>query len=103
MNTQARHAIQTIRRCVAAERYGLSAHCRQRLAERGLLWADLLGILDVPSAVKGGGNDEQGRPKWIIEGKTYDGLAVGVVCVIDRDEYGQLTLFITAYWREGEA
>ena len=72
-------------------------HFIQRMDERGLVWADVLSVLDEPADVRDGGPEQWGRPKWIVEGESADGLPLSVVCVLDCDERGRLTVFITAF------
>ena len=98
MNAAARSAVAAIRESLAAGSYRLTPHFRQRLAERGLLWADVLCVFDAPTSVRPGGAEEFGRPKWIAAGKAADGLAMEIVCVLDRDAHGRWTVFITAYF-----
>lgn len=100
MTPQARQALQTIRRCVAADRIRLTRHFRIRLAERGAFWADVVAVLDRPATVRGDGIDEAGRSRWIVSGRAADGAAMGLVCAIGRDHAGELTVFITAFWED---
>jgi len=65
--------------------------------ERGLFWPDVLAVLDTPDAVRSGGRDRFGRAKWMISGTAVDGLSIEIVCVLDRDERGNVTVFITIY------
>ena len=97
MNAQARHALRTIQQCIAHDRYRMLRHCIERMDARGLFWADILAAIDEPAEVQGDGHDDYGRPRWIISGATGDGLAVEIVAVIDEDEAGKLTVFITIY------
>ncbi len=89
----------TIRACVGAGRYQLLVHYRERLAERGLLWSDVLAVLDEPAAIHDAGDDRFGRPKWLINGEAADGLPLEFVCVLDRDARGVVTVFVTIYPR----
>jgi hypothetical protein len=98
MTPEARRALQTIRRCVATDRVRLTRHFRVRLTERGLVWPDLLTVIDDPQSVEADGHDEWGRPRWIVSGDAADGLAVKLVCVIGHDAAGKLTVFITMHW-----
>ena len=98
MAPNARSSLTAIRRSLDAGRYRLTPHFRQRLAERWLLWADVLAVFDAPLSVRHDGEDQFGRPKWIVGGKAADGLAMEIVCVLDHDEHGRLTVFITAYF-----
>lgn len=67
------------------------------MAERGLFWPDVLAVLDAPRAVRDGGDDEIGRPKWLIEGTATDGRSIEMVCAVGIDEHGHAILFITLY------
>ncbi|MFA7238352.1 MAG: hypothetical protein WC058_15955 [Phycisphaeraceae bacterium] len=98
MNTAARNAWHTIRRCVASERVRLLSHFTRRMDERGETWPDVLAVLDAPAAVRPDGADEWGRARRIISGEAADGLPLGMVCVIGRDDAGDLTVFITLFW-----
>ncbi|MGN6367488.1 MAG: hypothetical protein ACTHN5_04430 [Phycisphaerae bacterium] len=98
MNAAARAALSSIRACLTAGRYRMTVHFRLRLAERSMLWVDLLTIFDSPTNVRSGGKDDLGRPKWIVAGRAADGLLAEVVCVLDRDEQVRLLLLITLYF-----
>lgn len=100
MNAVARGALSTIRQCLAADRIRLTRHFRVRLAERGAFWTDVASVIDAPRSVKGDGVDESGRSRWVISGKAADGTAMGLVCAIGRDDAGELTVFITAFWED---
>lgn len=97
MNAEAKQALETIRECVAAEQYRLLIHFRLRMATRGLVWPDVLAALDDPKDVRYDGPDRHERPKWIVSGVAADGLAVEFVCVLDEDDSGGWTVFITIY------
>jgi hypothetical protein len=97
MDAKARKALETIRGSVAAKRYTVSQHFAQRMDERAFFWPDVLAVLDRPGKVRDDGRDRFGRPKWIIAGNTPDGIALELVCAIDTDERGRLTVFITIY------
>jgi len=97
MNADARRALATIRRCVEDERYVVLPHFTQRMDQRGLFWPDVLAVLDEPTGVRGDGRDKDDRAKWIVGGKTPDGLAIEIVCALDVDENGDVTVFITIY------
>jgi hypothetical protein len=64
---------------------------------RGLVWPDVLAVLDSPSTVRAGGTDRFGRDKWRISGTAADGEALEFVCALDVDERGEVTVFITIY------
>lgn len=97
MDAKARRAWSSIRRCVEDGRYLVLTHFMQRMDERGLVWPDVLSVLHDPTDVRDGGPEQWGRPKWIVEGQAADGHPLSVVCVLDRDEQGRLTVFITAF------
>lgn len=97
MDAKARKALDTIRDCVAAKRYLVLPHFVQRMDERAFFWPDVLAVLDRPGSVRDDGRDRYGRPKWIIAGNTPDGVALEMVCAIDADQRGRLTVFITIY------
>lgn len=97
MDAKGRKALFVIRRCVAARRYRLLAHFTQRMDGRGLFWPDVAAILNDPADVRSSGSDRWGRPKWIIAGKSACGEKLELVCVLDRDDRGNLTVFITIY------
>ncbi len=98
MKADARGALSTIRRCIAADRILLTLHFRVRLAERGILWADVLAVVESPSGIRGRGVDGAGRSRWIVSGRAAEGTALGLVCAIGRDAAGELTVFVTASW-----
>lgn len=100
MNADARHAVTAIRRCIASDRVKLARHFRVRLAERGMLWADVLAVFDEPDDVTGDGVDDAGRERWIVSGTAADGTAMQLVCALAREPAGNWTLFITAYWND---
>ncbi|MBL9000236.1 MAG: DUF4258 domain-containing protein [Phycisphaerae bacterium] len=100
MNTPARHALNIIRRCIARDRVRLTMHFRVRLTERGVLWADVLALFDAPSGAESDGVDDAGRARWIVRGASADGARMGVVCAVGRDESGELTVFVTAFWED---
>src|SRR5512137_2482304 len=97
MDSRARKAWLIIRRCVEQGRYRVLEHFTQRMDQRGLVWPDVLAVVDDPAEVRPGGPEEFGRAKWIINGTAADGLDVEIVCVLDHDEQGRLTVFITIY------
>lgn len=97
MDARARRALDTIRGCVAAGRYLVLRHFAERMDQRGFFWADVLAVLDSPAAVRDDGRDRFGRPKWIVAGRTADGLTIELVCAIDTDARGRRTVFITIY------
>jgi hypothetical protein len=98
MNASAQAALVAVRESLRAGRYRMTPHFRQRLAERGILWVDILSVFDAPTTVRDGGDDDYGRPKWNIAGRAADGLPVEVVCALDRDERGRWTVLITVYF-----
>jgi len=97
MDAKARRALTVIRDCVAAERYVLLPHFTRRMDERGFFWPDVLAMVDSPGRVADDGRDRFGRPKWIVAGTPADDLEIELVCAIDTDDRGRLTVFITIY------
>jgi len=97
MDAKARKALAVIRECIAAERFIPIRHFLDRMNERGLFWPDVLAIVDEPDVVRYDGEDEFDRPRWIIGGKAPDGLDAEFVCVLDTDDRGDVTVFITIY------
>jgi len=74
-------------------------HFRRRLAERGLLWIDALSVFDRPTELRGDGFDDWGRERWIVSGDAVTGDALSLVCAIGRNAAGELTVFVTIYWK----
>ena len=97
MDAKARKALGVIQDCVAANRYIVLTHFVKRLDRRGFFWPDVLAVIDDPSDVRYDGRDEFDRPKWVMAGKAIGGIRVELVCVIDRDDDGHVTVFITIY------
>lgn len=97
MSRKADEALEVIRGCVGLGRYTLAVHFSERMDHRGMFWADVLAIIDDPTEVRPGGPERFGRPKWILAGVAADGLAVEMVCVLDQDERGDWTVFVTIY------
>ncbi len=97
MTPKARKSLELIRRCVDDGRYFLTPHFTERLDQRGLQWADVMTILDDPTDVRDGGREKLDRPKWIVSGVADDGERIEMVCVLDVDEHGRLTVFVTIY------
>lgn len=100
MADDARKALATIRRCVASDRVRVLPHFARRLDQRGMVWADVLAVIDAPDAVRADGHDGWGRPRWILTGEAGDGLPIRLVCVIGRDAAGELTVFVTIFWED---
>jgi len=99
MSSKARRALADIRRCVATGRWRALLHFTRRMDERGLFWPDVLAVLASPAAVEYEGEDDFGRPKWKVAGRATDGLELEIVCVLDTDAAGRITVFITIYWK----
>ncbi len=97
MDAKARKALTVVRDCLADDRYVVSVHFTKRLNERGFFWPDVLAVVDSPSRVVDDGRDRFGRPKWIVAGHTADDVEIELVCAIDTDDRGRLTVFITIY------
>lgn len=97
MDARSRKALTIIQECVAAKRFKVLRHFMQRMDERAFFWPDVQTVLEQPTAVRDDGRDRHRRPKWIVSGETHDGIAIELVCAIDRDDRGRLTVFITIY------
>jgi hypothetical protein len=97
VDRRSKRALSTIRGCVEAGRFRVLEHFTHRMDQRGLVWPDVLAVLDSPDSVRDGGLDRFDLPKWIIGGTAADGLALEIVCALDEDERGRLTVFITVY------
>lgn len=100
MDKTAKLALATIRECIAADRVRLSWHFRVRLAGRGVIWPDVLTVVDAPIDARSDGIDDDGFARWILSGYAADGTAMGLVCTIGQDEAGALTVFVTAFWED---
>lgn len=98
MNAREREALRAIQDCVLGGRYLVLGHFARRMDRRGLFWSDIQAVIDSALAVHNDGFDRFGRPKWRVRGVTTDRLDLEIVCALDRDERGNLTVFITAYW-----
>lgn len=97
MDRRASRALMTIRACIAARRYIVLRHFIDRMDQRGLVWPDILAVVDTPGRVRDGGKDRFGRPKWILSGTAADGEPIEFVAALDHDERGRVTVFITIY------
>ncbi|MGD0540818.1 MAG: DUF4258 domain-containing protein [Tepidisphaeraceae bacterium] len=100
MDEIARRALRDIQECIAADRVTVLAHFVERMDLRGLFWMDVVEVIESPEGVRGGGPEEFGRPKWIIDGTATDGLKIEIVCVIDREESQSSAVFVTIYWQD---
>ena len=97
---EADRALEVIRECVGAGRFTVSRHFTKRMDKRGLFWPDVLAVLGDPKRVTADGLDSYDRPKWIVGGSTSDGFPIEVVCVLDEDSRGRVTVFVTIYWKD---
>ena len=100
MTRTARRALAIIQECVAIERVIVLPHFVKRLDQRGLFWPDVRAVIEAPREVQESGRDEWNRARWILSGEAADAMEIGIVCVLDRDERGDVTVFITVYWQE---
>jgi hypothetical protein len=100
VNAEAREALAQIQQCIASDRYMTLTHFMRRMDERGLCWPDIQAVIDDPTDVRDGGLDDFDRPKWLVSGEAADGLRIEIVCVLDVDERGVLTVLITIYFEE---
>jgi hypothetical protein len=97
MDNEALDALEKIRDAVTADRVEITRHFERQLGERGLLWVDLLTILDQPSRMEDQGIEEHGWPKWRIWGQAADDTKAAVVVAIRDDSRVR---FITIHWEE---
>jgi hypothetical protein len=97
MDSIARDQLERIREAVLADRVEITTHFEQRLGERGLIWADLLTLLDQPTRMEDQGPDAHGWPKWRIGGQAADGTRAAVVVAVRDDSRIR---FITIHWEE---
>lgn len=97
MDAKARKALAVIQDCVERDRFLVLPHFTQRMDERGFFWPDVLAVIDAPDDVRSDGVDEYDRPKWIVSGKAIHDIEVELVCVMDTDDDGRVTVFITIY------
>jgi hypothetical protein len=97
MDAPGRRALSAIRRCIEAGHFTVLRHFTRRMDQRGLVWPDVLAAIDRPGDVRGAGRDRFNRPKWIVTGDAPDGLPIELVCVLDVNERGDMTVFITIY------
>ena len=95
----AKAALRIIRECIAADRLAFTKHFLERLEERALFWPDVATVFDRPTGIRAGDGDPYGRPKWIVSGPAADGLPLDVVCVLDQDPQGHVTVLITIYFQ----
>ena len=92
-----RAAIAIIRDCVESGRYRRFIHFDERLDQRGLFWGDVLAVIDSPARVLADGQDVHGRDRWLIRRKTSYGLRIELVTLLEQDEHGHWTFFVTLY------
>jgi hypothetical protein len=97
MDDDAEDALRKIRDAVDLDQVEMTAHFDKRLGERGLLWTDLLTLLDQPARMEDQGPEVHGWPKWRIWGQAADGTPAGVVVALRED--GRVR-FITIHWEE---
>ncbi|MBI4580917.1 MAG: DUF4258 domain-containing protein [Planctomycetes bacterium] len=97
MRSEAAEALAVIRECVEADRVVVLPHFSDSLRARNLMWTDVLAVLEQPDDVRDGGPETLGRPKWIVAGAGADGQPLEAVCILDTDEHGSVTVFVTIY------
>jgi hypothetical protein len=66
VDAEATEALEKIQSAVELDRIEMTSHFDQRIAERGLLWVDVLVIVDEPTKMEFQGEDDHGWPKWRI-------------------------------------
>jgi hypothetical protein len=97
MDKEAQDALESIRSAVSADHVEMTSHFERMIAERGMLWVDLLTILEQPSKMEDQGPEDHGWPKWRIWGEAADGTAAAIVVAI-RDD-GRIRC-ITIHWED---
>ena len=98
MERNAEAALEAIRGCIEDERYTVTLHFTQRMDQRGLMWPDVLAVIEEAEEIVPDGLDDQGRAKWIIGGPACDGLPIDIVCALDQNKLGDWTALFTIYW-----
>jgi hypothetical protein len=97
MNKEAQAALEIIRSAIAADQVEMTSHFEQMIAERGMLWVDLLTIVEEPERMEDQGPDIHGWPKWRIWGAAADGTAAAIVVAIRDDDWVRC---ITIHWED---
>jgi len=92
-----KQAVEFVQRCVEREDYFLRDHFEQRMSERALFWPDVLAVVEQPASVRTDGEDEYGRPRWFLEGRTTGNLEIEILCVLER-KGTDTVIFWTIYW-----
>ncbi len=95
---EASRTLAVIRECLATDRYAVSNHFSQRLAQRSLFWPDVEAVIEEPIEVVSQGMDHYNRPKWLISGEATTGDEIEIVCAVEVDD--SETEFITLYWQD---
>jgi len=93
----AQKSLETIRLAIEDERIEMTSHFDERIAERGLLWVDVLVVVDEPLRMEYQELEEHGWPKWKIAGTSADGVSVAIVVAIRPDNRVR---FVTIFWEE---
>ena len=94
----ANKAIVLIRDCVDNDRVELKEHFRDRMAERGMFWPDVLAIIHGKPSLRTDGRDKFGRQRWFLAAHAPDGLPIELLCVIE--DAGPTAVLITIYWED---
>lgn len=102
MTRSERLALATIQECVESDRFVVTRHFSERLDERGVFWADVIGVVFEPTSVRSGGSDDRGRDKWLLEGVIEQVGSVVLVVAIDKTPDGTLSVFFTVYWQTSQ-
>lgn len=97
MDMEASEALGKVRNAVAADRVETTSPFEQQIGLRGLLWADILSILDQPSRMENQGIEAHGWPKWRIWGHAANGTAAAIVVALRDDDRVR---FITIHWED---
>lgn len=54
-----------------------------------------MAVVDRPHRIESDGMDGWDRPRWIVRGTAADGLGIELVCVLDTDDHGDVTVWVT--------
>jgi hypothetical protein len=97
MDEAAQNVLDKIQAAVAADHVEMTSHFEQQLGIRGMLWADLLTVIDQPSRMEDQGLDLHGWPKWRVWGTAADDSPAAVVVALRDDGHVR---FITIHWED---
>ena len=90
--------LDRIREAIRAQRYRISSHANDEMADDLLMSEDIEGILLTGAIARRLTHDVRGT-RYVVLGKTLDGREAYVVCRFWSDE---VLLIITAYVKEDD-